>query len=608
MNFGPLHRHWQSLRARLPAPLRGAGAQSWLLLCWDVGGLEAIVLSPPHQNFDEAPRARSGAARFAQALADVLQQLRDAQAPAPRRVALAARHLVPTVLRDVPVPPERPRPAQQMRELLQNDLEQPLAEFGSLWSLGAVLQARGYLSAQDRERITLEESVRRQNRSSQLRWGEIAIELALIDRAALDECLDLQAALQNLDAQLAAGWRGRWHDKQPVWMACGVGQSMFTQWSQALHTHSLRLDVALPLAWLASAPALANAPSDRSQESWQVDLELHTEELVAIQRHNGQVVAARSEGRVERALRADWLARVVADWVAEPRVQLHLHALHVQDDAQLPLLAEDLAMLSGHPCAVHAAHEVRNALWQHLLAQAQTDVPGVVRIARGETRGPLWRQPDVRRALAVGAVLLGLLAIESVQQYRIAGLQSRLDEHQRAERQRAASQQLTQQANQKLQELAKDLDTARNELAPLLADRSRLTRIVSMRHDLPELMYQLAQAVGSDAVIEEMHNDNTQGANAAIQVVAWSPSYTGAQAFVNRMAVTAHDQGYSVSQTEIRERAGRDGRKGHEVKFWLLGEDLELESAPPPTPSAPANPQSGATAISAQPAVREAKP
>ncbi len=585
------HARWAHRMGAHVAALRGhLGQPVWLLLAWDVGGLSAAVVDTRTSGAPVLAQAQSRQARFAPALDEVLRALGQQGAPRPRRAALAARHLVPVVLPTLPVQPDKPRQSAQMRELLQADLEPALAEFGSLWSLGGLLQARGYLDAAARERVSLEESVRRQNRASQLRYGEIAMELGLIDRAALDECLDLQASLQNLDAQLAAGWRGRMEEKQPLWLACGVGQTAFDEWQDALRERALRLEAALPLVWLASA-AESPSPTDTRRDSWSVDLELHAEELVAIQRRNGKVLAARSQGRVEHALSSDTLHRLIADWCAETRVQLRLHCLHPLDDALGPALAQDLGLLSGHACTCVEAAPAQAVLWAQLLQQAQAPVSDLPRIAPAELRGHPLKDPDLRRVLALGGLVLALLATEGVQRYRLAGLEQKLTAQQRGEQQRASTQQLTQQANQHLLDLSKDLDQARRALEPLLAERARLGAIVAMRRDLPELMYQLAKAVGNDAVMEEIHNDSTQSATSAIQVIAWSPSYTGAQDFTNRMAVLARDSGYGVSQTEIKERAGRDGRRGHEVKFWLLYEDNELEgpslAAAPRTPPAP---------------------
>lgn len=549
-----------------------------LLLTWDVGGMSAALLDTRASDASPLAEAASRQPRFAQALDEVLHAIGKCTLVKPRVAILAARHLLPTVLAELPVQPDKPRRPEQMRELLQADLEPVLAEFGSLWSMGALLQARGFLTVAERERVTMEESIRRQQRGSQLRYGEIAIELGLIDRNALDECLELQASLQNLDAHLAAGWRGRLEDKHPLWLASGVGQATYDEWREALAERGIRLKTSLPLAWLASTPQpVTESATDKRRESWSVDLELHAEEVVAIQRRNGLIQATRSEGRVERALSSDWLHRMVADWTSEARIEIRLHCLHEIDDPAIAELAENLSLLTGHPCGTCGFAETRSTIRRNLLREANSPTPPLPRIAPADLRGNLLNNPDARRLLALGGVLLALLAVEGGQQYRLTGLEKKMADFQTNEKKRAATTQLTAQANIKLVELAKNLDTTRRELEPLLAERSRLNRIMTMRKDLPDLMYQLAQAVGNDAVIEEIHNDSTQSQSPAIQVVAWSPSYTGAQDFVNRMATLAREMAYGVAQMEIKERKGRDNRKGHEVRFWLLFEENELE-------------------------------
>lgn len=574
----PAHKHKSPAMLEKLGGLLGLSNPFCLLLTWDVGGMSATLIDTRSGVDSPIAEATSRQPRFTQALDEILSQIGKRTTVKPRIAVLAARHLLPVVLRELPLPPEKPRRPDQMRELLQADLEPILAEFGSLWSMGALLQARGFLTVAEREQATMEESIRRQQRGNQLRYGEIAIELGLIDRSALDECLDLQAALQNLDAQLAAGWRGRYEDKRPLWLACGMGQATHDEWHEALAAHGIRLKASLPLVWLPSAPLPGpESAADKRRESWSIDLELHAEEVVAIQRRNGLILAARSEGRIERALSSDWLHRMIADWAGEVRVEIHLHCLHAIDDPLVNDLAENLSLLSGHPCDTSPYAATWSAIHRNLLREAGALSPSLPRISAADLRGNPLNTPDARRLLALGGILLALLAVEGWQQYRLAGLEKKMADFQANEKKRASTTQLTTQANQKLNELAKNLDTTRRELEPLLAERSRLSRIMTMRKDLPDLMYQLSQAVGNDAVIEEIHNDSTQSQAPAIQVVAWSPSYTGAQDFVNRMAELAREKAYGVAQMEIKERRGRNNRTGHEVKFWLLFEENELE-------------------------------
>lgn len=596
-----------SLREKL-----GTSSTTWLLLTWDVCGMEAALLQSGKDGSSLLGKASSRQGRFAAALDEIMAQLAGATPIRPKRVALAARHVLPAIV-DLPVHPDKPRQPEQMRELIQADLEPVLAEFGSLWSMGALLQARGYLSPADRERITMEEAVRRQSRSNQLRYGEIAIELGLIERDLLDECLDQQVALQNLEASVMAGWRGRIEDKQPLWLVCGVGQTTYHEWHEALSRRGLYLAATLPISWLVSDPASIEPiepGTRRDQPVPSIDLEIHAEEVVAVLRRRGRVVATRSEGRIERAPAADWVNRIIADWASESRAQIVIHFMDAADDEFGESLADALNLTTGHPCGVRKAGEVRQAIWRNLLREADASLSQLPRMVAGELRGSRWKDHDVRRLLALGSVLIGLAATEGVQQYRLHGLEKKMADHQRKERQLSSNSQMEAQVNQKLLELGKGLETTRRQLEPLLNDRSRLNRIISMRVDLPDLLYLLAQAVGSDAVMEEIHNDNTHNEGSAIQVIAWSPNYTGAQDFVNRMAALAREKGYGVSQMEIKERKGRDNRRGHEVKFWLLLEDSELEANEPP--SAAQNsvqpPIPAGTGISSQPPAQRPTP
>lgn len=562
----------------LAAGLR-AGRKPCLLLAWDVGGLHAALADGCTPDARMLGQAFSGEGRLRAALAAVLEQLAAQGLARPRQVFLAARHVLPIVA-DLPVAPDKPRPRAQMRELVQADLEPALAEFGSLWSMGALMQARGLLDANERQRISQEEASRRQNRQSQLRFGEIALEIGLIEREGLDECLDLQAELQNLEASVAAGWLGRTEERQALWLVCGVGERVYREWREALAEAGLRLAAVLPLAWLASDNEAS--PADGHDSSLpRISLELQREEVVAVYRRHERVLAARSEGRVERKLGSDWLTRLIADWASEPRVALEIRALHGEDDALIAALAEDLALTTGHPCRARDSADSRAALWRNLLREGSSRTPGLPRLVDKALRGSPWNNPDLRRLAALGVVLAIIGGVEGYQHFRLHRLEARMAERQQQEQERSKSAQQMALVGQQLASLGRSLDDARRQLEPLLADRARLDAVLSMQADLPELLYMLAQSIGDDAVLDEVHNDVTQASGAAVHVLAWSPSYTGAQAFVSRVAAAVRGRAWGVAQTEINERVGRSGKRGHEISFWLLPEEGELEAVTP---------------------------
>ena len=417
--------------------LRSGRQKPWLLLAWDITGLKAAVFAEEGGQGRIVATTESPQARFTEALDEILLALGRQSEIRPQRVALAARSLLPGVV-NLPVPPDRPRPTVQMRELVQSEIEPVLAEFGSLWSMGALLEARRHLSAMDREKVTLEEAMRREGRRTPLRYGETALEMELIHRAALDECLDLQEHLQNLDASTMAGWRGRIQDKHPLWLACGVGAANYQEWQDAITRRHLRLEACLPLVWLASESTAEAAPEKRRDGPVAtVSLELHQEEVVAVHRQNGLVLAARSEGRMERRLHADWLARLLADWSGEARLSVELVCLHTGDEALANSLCDDLGLCTGHPVQLRPVGESWERFWLHLAREASGDSSRLPRIVERELRGSLWNDHDIRRLAAIGVVIAGLGVVEGLQRYKLYRLNTTVAEKSQVEKTKA---------------------------------------------------------------------------------------------------------------------------------------------------------------------------
>lgn len=557
------------------------GSKTWLLLAWDINGLQAALFAADGQQGSLLAQAGSTLPSFAEALDEILSELQRQNPIRPQRVALAARQILPAVV-NLPVAPDKPKPPAQMRELVQSDLEPVLAEFGSLWSIGALLQARGHLSPEDRERIMIEESLRREGKHTPLRYGETALELGLIDRATLDACLETQEQLQHLDSTIVSGWRGRIEDGQALWLACGVGQETYQEWREVLAGRGLQLTAGLPLAWLLSESEVIESGRKEST-STSVALELHREEVVAVHRRQGRVLAARSEGRMERPLGPDWLARLVADWANDGRCSIELICLHAQDEAAAHEISDDLGLCTGQQISVRHAEESWQGLWRHLAAQTEAQSSFLPRIIERELRGSAWANHDVRRLAALGVVLALLGVTEAWQRYQLHQMETKIAHRNKAEQDKAQSTQQQLKFNTELTALAKDLDATRKKLEPLVNEQERLKLLMAMRRNLPDLLAMLAQSVGNDAVLESVRNSKGDSNATAIQVVAWSPSYTGAQAFADTVGVMSRNLGYGVVQTEIIQRKGRNNKAGHEVNFWLQPESEDLEEPPKAT-------------------------
>jgi len=274
--------------------------------------------------------------------------------------------------------------------------------------------------------------------------------------------------------------------------------------------------------------------------------------------------------------------------------------MHADDEAAAQGICDDLSLCTGYPARLRTAGETWQGVWFTLASEAASQASRLPRIVERELRDSLWKSHDFRRLAGIGVLVAALGVIEGVQQYRLYRLNATVAERSRLEREKSQTSQRESQFTAELNELAASLDASRRQLEPLVNDRERLAAIVAMRQKLPDLLLLLAEAVGTDAVLDSLRNSKVGSNATSVQVVAWSPSYTGAQAFVGRIAERTGALGYAVAQTEIVERKGRNNKLGHEVSFWLVPAGDDLESALPPAQAAtgkpPANPAGGISA------------
>ena len=134
-----------------------------------------------------------------------------------------------------------------------------------------------------------------------------------------------------------------------------------------------------------------------------------------------------------------------------------------------------------------------------------------------------------------------------MQHYRLHTLRLDIAERTLKENETKRLAQMEMKINSATRQVGKDLEKLRAELEPLVNTRTRLEAIVVMRQHLPDLMQMLARAIGDDAVLEKVGNSKSGNDAASIRVEAWSGSYTGAQAFVNRVAEQTQTLDYGVA-------------------------------------------------------------
>ena len=91
----------------------------------------------------------SRAADFSKAVKEVKDQLKTQTRILPKTAVLTTPCASGDLL-SLPVDPKKPRPRLQMAEMVRWELEELFVKLGDIWSLGAMLQGRGYITRDQR--------------------------------------------------------------------------------------------------------------------------------------------------------------------------------------------------------------------------------------------------------------------------------------------------------------------------------------------------------------------------------------------------------------------------------------------------------------------------
>jgi hypothetical protein len=203
----------------------------------------ALATRSVTSSFAMGAPAFSAAPDPAAALGEILEQLgRQSKKRLPGTAVLITPCAAAELLY-LPVNPNKPRPAAQMRELVRWELEELFARQSDIWSLGGLLMGRGFLSAQQRREAENAALAGQGARSGGAVYGGI------VTSEQLDECLALQEQLTALDDELVAGWSpqaGREEEGRFLWYGAGTGEGIRSQWTRAFEKHGLTLSSIYP--------------------------------------------------------------------------------------------------------------------------------------------------------------------------------------------------------------------------------------------------------------------------------------------------------------------------------------------------------------------------
>lgn len=463
-------------------------------------------------------------------------------------------------LLSLPFDPADPRLQGQLGEMVRWELEELFLQQNDLWSLGALLTAKGYVTAEERYEIEKQGSA-----NSSIAYGD------LVGSAKLNECYSIQDKLLASDEELATGWVSQGVEDGAEgfsWYACGISDSVRRLWVGSFIKNKLRLKWIYPQ--LGTASALVNS----EYEKWLL-VDMRQEQVGFMQIHAGILYSASSilygSAMITPGLVIDEINRLLdqdtatvffsgPDMLVEDMVEIASRELagrnvqvfilpQVKNDSDVP--ANILRSISGA-----TSHNLRLAD-QSLLA----------RIGGEEAKEPFWKRKGLYPWVVIVLLTIGAVAHDQWVRKEIKARQWALElaEIDYSKKMKIKSQALAIATEAK--QLAAQLRAKEAELVEAKRLQNILDNVILYRLELvPGVLEAIAAAISDGVVLDLLEEGDDR---LGIYLEGWSATDTEGQLFVNLLNEKLAPWLYRVENNILERSQKRMGIEGFNLKIWL---------------------------------------
>ncbi|MEY8239200.1 MAG: hypothetical protein RPT25_02565 [Cycloclasticus sp.] len=540
--------------------------------------LRAMVIHADSGKAKVEAWAESRAVLPAIAVSEVCAQLLEALGGLPKKGYMIAPGMVSALL-ELPVEPAKPRPANQMQELIRWEIDPFISEFDDLWNIGAILQGAGYLLAEQRVEIVRELEVRiaEGDRSLQ-RFGELALAREFISREQLEECLAVQEKLVSRDVNLSCGWAlqqwGGEEDLQYTWLVGGMTDLRRKHWYGSFAKAEVRLQ-SFYSSFTAVVPLLAMQQEIAAER---LLLELHQEQIACIRVLDDKTIVSLQV--VPRPMDDDDLAAACLTLCMEQMRsgvdKVYLHSALALPAGLIPALVQGLdrevLMLSCSdldpselPLPVSECLSLYG-LAQSLLAINKKFKP--LAIAATEPPPPIWKNLELWRYAVPVLFCLGLIAHLVWSEFQLADIK-----HQKAELATQSAQK--SKLNSVVSKMTGEVGRYTSEMTVKQASLKRVTKklrllegvLIKRKTQVPLLLRALADSINAYVVVEEFVESQDP---VGFKLKTWAIHDASAQQFAKQLETNMAKLGYMVADIELNTAKGRTGVNGYGVNILLI--------------------------------------
>jgi len=488
------------------------------------GGVAKIV----NGSVEMEGEAVSRAVELSAAIGEVLDALRPEKGRLPRHAVLVSAGMVCTMM-DLPVDPQKPRKDEEMKELVKWELEPLFTEQNDIWMIGAVLLGRGYITREQRQDIAvnLELATSATGGRRLTRFGELAVEMGIVTRAQLDECLLLQERLVMMDEDAECGWQAEIIQdpdgaERSAWLGTAIGQSTRQKWVKAFQNNKISLDWIYP----ANTSSIGQIMPSAQTEGEKVILEVHQEQLVCIRANNRYVLACHTQKRNGMELTAD----VCVDACHE-QMRPGISVIYLVGGS--PELASGIAVkLDRQVIPINDKQVYLKAVTTHLFGGAAGSLG--VRVKAKDPSPPVYKNFEFLRLAAIGIVLGGIIGTEALTRYDILKKEQELERLDKEFNEKLKINKQMQGLNTQTKKLLSKVKEKQAEVSETTKKLAVINDILIDRLDLvPGLLTALKSSISDEVVIDAIIEDRAKTNHFLLS--GWALTDTSAQLFVNNL-------------------------------------------------------------------------
>ncbi len=495
--------------------------------------------------------------------------------------------LTPSVMSamvELPVSPKKPKPINQMHELIRWEVEPLLMQHQLQWTLGQLMESHGMLSAEQVQEINQAQKAQKQEAGKGergKRFGEIALELGYVTREQSQSLFVVQDWLRGEDDEVQCGWsaQGEVDDAPGVWnwLATATHQSVMDKWQELCQDYKLQLAGLMPLT--GNSVALI----DHAEKHLVV---LETSEFITTSSHlkRDRIVSVQHYVNRSASMLDACLEVYHAENTQHPGV-----ALAAPPDS-IPNLRSSLSSaLATEPDLV--MFDERDGLSPGMYAAGRLffGLKGAKKISLVRPGGPLpptWHRIETQAAAMMAAVLVLILVSEvtiAVQHAAISSQKAEIDE-------RAA---VLDQAVERIKKQREAIESKKAELQTQKENQRRMeARLTFFGQELPEraLLVQAILGVLQNNINEQIivNRVDEMGRRATVQpaaaplnkagvvetdnfnIDAWALTESAAQEFVQNMKLSVAAWDMEVRDIQVIEKAGPMNLGGYSVSMSLV--------------------------------------